>query len=680
MDSKHLRNIGIIAHIDAGKTTTTERILYYTGENHRIGEVDNGEATMDFLAQEQDRGITISSAATTCFWKDCQINIIDTPGHVDFTAEVERSLRVLDGAVGVFCAVGGVEPQSETVWRQADTYKVPRIAFINKMDRMGANFFSAIEEIKKKLEIEPVPLFLPVGAESDFSGVIDLLNKKMLCFDPSDKGLTIIEEEIPQHMQELADTWYEKLIDSVASIDDQITELYFEGEEISNDLINAALRKGTLEHKLLPVFVGSSLKNIGVQCLLDGIVNLLPSPDEVEPMKATSVKKGDLVELKNDSKGPLVGLIFKVVYDNNMGLQSFIRIYSGSLKKGSAVLNMEKKKRERVNRILRMHANRSEELNELNAGDIGVVIGFKLGQTGDTIGLDGYQVTLEQVKFPNPVISIAIEPKTMSDHDKLSKALEILSWEDPTFTWKENEETGQMVISGMGELHLDVLATRLTDDMKVDVRIGHPQVSYRESITSENTETFEFSKVIAQKENSATVTLKATPLGAKGGLVYENQVSPKVMPPQFFEAIERGVRSAMLSGIQMGYEVCDMKIELIDVKYSEMFASDFAFEAAAAQCFDKVCMGANPVLMEPIMEVVVTVPNQYVGEVISSLTMRGGLVSSIESRNTADLVHAQAPLSKLFGYSTALRSSTQGRGTFSMEFDHYAVSENKNSY
>jgi len=675
MDPKTTRNIGIIAHIDAGKTTTTERILFYTGANHRIGEVDDGEATMDFLEQEQDRGITISSAATTCYWKDHQINIIDTPGHVDFTAEVERSLRVLDGAVGVFCAVGGVEPQSETVWKQADEYHVPRIAFINKMDRIGADFYRVLDEIQAKLAANPVPLFLPVGSDSSFCGVIDLLKQKMITFNPDDQGADMVESPIPDDMKDLAAKWYDKLIDEVSSLDDRITDLYFEGEPIPPEMVIAAMRKGTLSHKVLPVFVGSSLKNIGVQCLLDGIVDLLPSPDEVDAIVGTSVKKGEKIEIPNDCKGPLVGLIFKITYDRDAGMLCFVRMYSGTLKKGEAVYNMEKKKRERVNRILRMHANRSDELSELQAGDIGVVVGFKIGQTGDTIGLEGFQVLLEEMNFPEPVISVAIEPKTMSDHDKLAKALEMLSWEDPTFTWKENEETGQMVISGMGELHLNVLATRLQKDMKVDVRIGNPQVSYRESITKCNEDSFTFSKVIAQKENTATVTLKVTPLGPKGGLVYENKVSLKTMPKPFFDAVERGVHSSMQSGIQYGYEVCDLKVELTDVKYSETFSSEFAFEAAAAQCFDKVCLGAGSVLMEPVMDVVVAVPTQYVGEVIGSLTMRGGIVSSMESRASGDLIHAQAPLAKLFGYSTALRSSTQGRGTFSQTFDHFAPAQ-----
>ena len=675
MDPKVTRNIGIIAHIDAGKTTTTERILYYTGENHRIGEVDSGQATMDFLKQEQDRGITIQSAATTCFWRGHQINIIDTPGHVDFTAEVERSLRVLDGAVGIFCAVGGVEPQSETVWKQADEYHVPRIAYINKMDRLGADFYRVLDEIRTKLAVNPVPLFIPVGSESNFCGVIDLLENKMLTFDPSNQGQDIITGPVPADMEDTARQWYDKLIDQVSTMDDSIMELYFAGESIDPALVRSALRKGTLSGNLLPVFVGSSLRNIGVQCVLDGVVDYLPSPDEVPPITAALVKKEGTTTLPNDKKGPLAGLIFKVTYEKETGPLCFVRIYSGTLKKGEAVMNVGKKKRERVNRILRMHADRSEDLSVLEAGDIGVIVGFKLGQTGDTIALEGFQVALEEMSFPNPVITVAIEPKTMSDHDKLAGALQILSWEDPTFTWKENEETGQIVISGMGELHLDVLTTRLIEDMKVDVRVGNPQVSYRESILSENEETFVFSKVIAQKENTATVTLKVTPLGPKGGLVYENKVSLKAMPREMFDAVERGVRSAMQGGIRFGYEVCDMKVELTGVKYSELLSSEFAFEAAGAQCFDKACNGAGAVIMEPVMDVIVSVPSQYVGEVISSLTMRGGLVSSMESRSNGDIIHAQAPLAKLFGYSTALRSSTQGRGTFSMSFDHYAPSD-----
>ncbi|MCF0238660.1 MAG: elongation factor G [Sphaerochaetaceae bacterium] len=670
--SNNIRNIGIMAHIDAGKTTTTERILFYTGENHSIGEVDNGEATMDWMEQEQDRGITITSAATTVYWKGKQINIIDTPGHVDFTAEVERSLRVLDGAVGVFCAVGGVEPQSETVWRQANTYNVPRIAFINKMDRMGADFFAVVEDIKTKLKEEPVPLFIPVGSESKFEGIIDLLSMKMVTFDQNTKGYDYSYTNIPSAMEDLASEWREKLIDSVSAYSDEITELYFEGEDIPREMIIETLRKCTLERKLLPVFCGSSLKNTGVQCLLDGIVELLPSPDDIPPATGFHVKKEEDIPIPNDPKAPPLALVFKIQYDREAGPLCFIRVYSGVFKKSSAVLNISKKKRERMNRLLRMHSNRPEEVSELKCGDIGVVVGFKGAQTGDTIGSEGAQILLEKMSFPIPVISVAIEPATASDQDKLRKSLEILSYEDPTFTWKDNEETGQLVISGMGELHLDVLVTRLTKELKVDCRVGNPQVTYRESITKASEGSYSFSKVLAGKENSASVTLRLTPQEPGTGNVYDNKVSTKIMPIEFFEAIERGVQNSFRSGIKFGYEVCDLKVELIDVKYSELSATEFAFEACTAMCFDQVAQEGEAILMEPIMNVTIIVPSQYVGDSISSLTMRGGIVSSMESRPNADHIIAQAPLAKLFGYSTALRSSTQGRGTFSMEFSHYA--------
>jgi len=672
MDDALTRNIGIMAHIDAGKTTTTERILFYTGENHRIGEVDNGEASMDFMEQEQDRGITISSAATTCYWKNHRINIIDTPGHVDFTAEVERSLRVLDGAVTVLCAVSGVEPQTETVWRQADNYHVPRILFINKMDRLGADFFSVVAEVQEKFGIVAVPLFLPIGSESTFSGVVDLLEKRKIIFNTNDQGNSMEYSDIPDALQGLADEWYEKLIDSVASFSDEITELYFSGEAIPAELVRKTLRKATIERKLVPVFVGASLKNMGVQPLLDGVIDYLPSPLDIPAMKGISVKHGTEVLVKHDPKAQPLALIFKIQHDREAGPLCFIRMYSGVIKKGSAILNISKKKRERINRLVRMHANKPEAIDELAAGDIGVVIGFKNAQTGDTIGSEGYQVLLENMNFPQPVISIAIESKTLSDQDKLKDALQILSQEDPTFTWKENSDTGQLVISGMGELHLDVLVTRLTKEMKIDARVGNPQVTYRESITLAVTKTEVFSKMLAGKENSATVTLTVKPLPTGSGTKFKSLVSEKTMPSEMFDAIKRGVDNSIRSGIRFGYEVVDVETVLESVKYSELTASTFAFEAAAALCFESVCKEAGPVLLEPIMKVDIVVPSQYVGEVMGSLTARGGLINSLESRTFADHVMAKAPLSQLFGYSTALRSSTQGRGTFTMEFSHFA--------
>ena len=669
----NIRNIGIMAHIDAGKTTTTERILYYTGKSHRIGEVDNGEATMDWMEQEQDRGITITSAATTVFWKDRQINIIDTPGHVDFTAEVERSLRVLDGAVGIFCAVSWVEPQSETVWRQANTYHVPRIAYINKMDRLGADFYGALEDIREKLGENPVPLFIPIGSESSFSGIIDLIKMKSVVFDTETEGYKYSYEDIPTDMADTAAQWREKLIDSVSAFSDEITDLYFSGEDIPEDLIIKTLHQCVLDRTLLPVFVGSSLKNIGVQPLLDGITELLPSPVEVPPATGISVKKDETVSVPNDVQGPPLALVFKLQYDREAGPLAFARVYSGVFKTRTAVLNISKKKRERINRILRMHANRPEETEELHAGDIGVFVGFKEARTGDTIGSEGSQILLEKIDFPVPVISIAIEPDTTSEQDKLKKTLEILSMEDPTFTWKDNEETGQIVISGMGELHLDVLLTRIQKDFKVQCRAGKPQVTYRESVSGEATHTQEFSKILAGKENTASVTLRVSKMDSHGSCVYENKVSSKIMPEQFFEAIKRGVENSLRSGIKTGYECTDMKVELLDVKYNELTATEYAFEACTAMCFDAAANAAGPIMMEPVMDVVLVVPSQNVGDTISSLNARGGLVQSMESKPNADHIHALAPLSKLFGFSTALRSSTQGRGTFSMEFSHYAA-------
>ncbi|MCK9286241.1 MAG: elongation factor G [Sphaerochaetaceae bacterium] len=672
MDDTHIRNIGIMAHIDAGKTTTTERILFYTGENYRIGEVDNGEASMDFLEQEQDRGITISSAATTCYWKDHKINIIDTPGHVDFTAEVERSLRVLDGAVAVLCAVSGVEPQTETVWRQADHYQVPRIIFVNKMDRLGADFYSVIKQVGAKFAIECVPLFLPVGCESDFSGVIDLIDKSMISFDFNSFGSTMERLPIPSEMEELSNQWYEHIIDAVSAYSDEITELFFAGEEIPKDLLLKALRKGTIERKIVPVFVGASLKNIGVQTLLDGIVRFLPSPLDIPPMKGVTVKHNTEVAVKHDPKAQPLALIFKIQFDREAGPLCFVRVYSGVLRKGTAILNITKKKRERINRIVRMHANKPEPIDELAAGDIGVVIGFKNAQTGDTIGSEGSQILLENMVFPEPVISVAIEPKTLSDQDKLKDALQILSQEDPTFTWKEHTDTGQLVISGMGELHLDVLVTRLTKEMKVDARVGNPQVTYRETITKSITITEAFSKILAGKENNATVTLTVKPLATGSGIKYRSLVPEKTMGQDLFDAIRRGVENSVRSGIKFGYEIIDMEVVLESVRYSELFSTPFAFEAATSICMETACREASPVLLEPIMRVDIVVPSQYVGEVMGSLTARGGIINSLESRTLADHIIAKAPLAKLFGYSTALRSSTQGRGTFTMEFSHFA--------
>ncbi len=671
-----MRNIGIMAHIDAGKTTTTERILFYTGENHKIGEVDNGDATMDWMEQEQDRGITITSAATTCYWKDHQINIIDTPGHVDFTAEVERSLRVLDGGVAVFCAVGGVEPQSETVWKQAEKYKVPRIAFINKMDRMGADFFAAVEDIRTKLGANPVPLFIPIGSESEFEGVIDILNMKEIRWDQETRGVEMIVSDIDESRSGLAEQWHENLLDSISAFSDEITELYLSGEEISVEMLKAVLREETIKGNMLPVFVGASLKNCGIQCLLDGVVDYLPSPDEMPPAVAIHAKKGDEISVPCDKEGRPLGLVFKIQSDREAGSLCFIRMYSGTITNGTAVLNISKNKRERITRLFRMHANKQEAVDSLSAGDIGAAIGFKLAQTGDTIGNESLPALLEKIEFPEPVISVAIEPKTMSDRDKLKNVLDILAKEDPTFVSKESEETGQLIISGMGELHLDILVTRIIKDFKVEANVGNPQVSYKESVSAEVTHVEEFNKVIAGKENSAVITLTVRPAG-RGG---ENSFSvadsiKKKLPAQFVEAVRRGVTGSFTSGSLFGYPMVETEVILSDAQYDELTASEFAYEAAGAMGFDNACRKASPVKLEPIMNVDIATPKEYIGEVISNVTARGGLVESLESRPGSEHIKAQAALARMFGYSTTLRSLTQGRGTFSLAFSHFAKAD-----
>ncbi len=675
MSIEKMRNIGIMAHIDAGKTTTTERILYYTGKSHRIGEVDNGEATMDWMEQEQNRGITITSAATTCYWNDYQINIIDTPGHVDFTAEVERSLRVLDGVVAVFCAVGGVEPQSETVWHQADHYDIPRIAFVNKMDRLGADFFAVLKEIKTKLGAHPVPLYLPIGSENDFEGIVDLISMKELRFEQSTNGSKIVKAEISSGMMEVAEKWHEKLIDDLATFSEEITELFLEGESIPEELIKSTIRTATLRRNIIPVFVGASLKNIGVQPLLDGVIAYLPSPMEAPLITGHKIKDESAVEIKPDPKGQPLGLVFKIQTDRETGPLCFIRMYSGVIKKGTAVFNITKHKRERVNRLLRMHSNRHETIDEVKAGDIGVVVGFKIAQTGDTVGSEGYQVLLEKMDFPEPVISIAIEPKTISDQDKLKKALEALKREDPTFSVKENEETGQLIIAGMGELHLEVLVDRVLKEYRVEANIGKPQVTYRESITKEFVHTERFHKLIAGKENTAEIIMKVEPAERGSGNSVINELKKDTLPREFSDAAVRGLNNSFPSGINYGYPTIDIKITLVDAKYDPLTSSAFAFEAAASLGFDAACRKAGPVLLQPVMNVDILSPKDFVGEVISHITSRGGLISSLESKPTMEHIRAEVPLANMFGYSTALRSLTQGRGTFAMEFAYFAKKE-----
>ena len=662
-----------MAHIDAGKTTTTERILFYTGKSHRIGEVDDGSATMDWMEQEQNRGITIVSAATTCYWKDHHINIIDTPGHVDFTAEVERSLRVLDGAVAVFCAVGGVEPQSETVWHQADKYKVPRIGFINKMDRIGADYFEVVKEIEEKLKAAPLPVHIPIGAESDYEANIDLLTMKEIHWNPDDQGNTFEMKDIRPEMQDLADTWRENLVDKLSAYSDEITELYLEGEEVPLELLQSVMRAETINQNVLPLFVGSSLKNKGVQPVLDAVLTYLPAPEDLKEIEGINPKKEEPVTLKRDIKEKPAGLIFKIQQDKEAGALCFVRVYSGEFKSGTPVLNANKKKRERINRLLRMHSNHHEQISSVAAGDIAVIVGMKLAQTGDTICSEGAPVILENMDFPEPVISVAIEPKTMSDQDKLRTVLDTLQKEDPTFKVVENEETGQLIISGMGELHLDVLVTRITDDYKVAANVGKPQVSYRESVTETVSHREEFERVLAGKENTADITLKVESLPRGSGNKFTNEVSKHSLPVEMAAAVERGVLNAMQSGTLMGYATIDIGVTLTDAKFDELSSTELAFETAGALGFDNACRKASPVLLEPVMEVDIMCPAEYVGDVISQLTQRGGMVNSMESRPAFELVKAQAPMVKMFGYTTALRSQTQGRGTFSMEFSHFAA-------
>jgi elongation factor G len=670
-----MRNIGIMAHIDAGKTTTTERILFYTGKSHRIGEVDDGEAVMDWMEQEQQRGITIQSAATTTYWRDHQINIIDTPGHVDFTAEVERSLRVLDGAVAIFDAVRGVEPQTETVWRQAQRYAVPCIGYVNKMDRVGADFYFVIEDVRKKLGANTVALQIPIGKESGFEGVIDLIEMKEIRWNADNEGEQMSAAPLAPEREELAREWREKLIDALSSVSDAVTEKYLAGGELSAALVRGELRAAVLRREILPLFAGASRRNMGVQPLIDAVVDYLPAPDEVPPAPGHHLKKETEVPIPCDPKGQPLGLVFKIQNDREAGSLCYVRMYSGVLKPGSAVFNVGKRKRERANRILRMHSNKSEPLDELAAGDIGVIIGMKLAQTGDTIGSEGWPVVLEKMQFPEPVISVAIEPNTISEQEKLKDILAILSKEDPTFTTRENDETGQLIISGMGELHLDVLVTRILREFNVSAKVGNPQVTCRESISAVAERSETFSRVIAGRENAAGVSLKVEPAPRGAGNKYHCEVNPgsgrDAIPEAIFEALERGVTGALASGIVMGYPCIDIMVTITGLRYAELTGTEFAFEACANAAFDEACRAASPVLLEPIMAVDLLSPHEFVGEVMSLVTQRGGQVQSMNSKADTDEIKAHAPMAKMFGFIAALRSVSQGRASFSMEFSHF---------
>ncbi|PIE31733.1 elongation factor G [candidate division KSB3 bacterium] len=667
------RNIGIIAHIDAGKTTTTERILYYTGRTYKIGEVHDGNATMDWMEQEQERGITITSAATTCFWDDHRINIIDTPGHVDFTVEVERSLRVLDGAVGVFCAVGGVEPQSETVWRQADKYNIPRIAFVNKMDRTGADFFRVLTMMHDRLGTTPVPLQIPCGQGEDFSGVIDLVRMKMRVYDEESMGSLFHEEEIPEKLVETAEEYREVLYDAVdADGSHGILELYFDGQDVPAELVTEAIRDLTLQTKIVPVLCGSAFKNKGVQALLDGIVQYLPSPLEVPSVRGINPVSEEEEVRETGDDGPLSALAFKVMNDPYVGQLTFIRTYSGSIQSGSYAYNSTKQKRERIGRLLRMHANKREEIEVAYAGDIVAAVGLKNAGTGDSLCDEKQQIILESIDFPEPVIAVAIEPKTKSDQEKLALSLTKLAHEDPTFQTKFDEETGQTVISGMGELHLEIITDRLIREFKVAANVGKPQVAYKETIRQAADGEGKFVRQTGGRGQYGHVKLHVEPLERGTGFHFENAIVGGVIPKEYISSVERGIRDAMDTGELAGFPVVDVAVKLYDGSYHEVDSSEMAFKIAGSMGFRDALRVGKSSLLEPVVKVEAVLPEEYLGDVIGSLNSRRGKVLDMEARSGAQVVRAAVPLSEMFGYATDLRSMTQGRATYSMEFSHYA--------
>ncbi len=665
------RNIGIIAHIDAGKTTTTERILFYTGRTYRLGNVDDGTTVTDWMEQERERGITIASAAVTCFWRDHQINIIDTPGHIDFTAEVQRSLRVLDGGVVVFDAVHGVQPQSETVWRQADRFCVPRICFVNKMDRAGADFWRCIEMIRERLRAVPVAIQVPIGAESSFVGVIDLIDQVALYYT-DELGQEPRRDEIPEELFELVEEKREQLIEAIAERNDVLLVKYLDGEEISSEELRAGLRKATLANELVPVLCGAALRNRGVQPVLDAIVDYLPSPLEVPPIEGIDPTTGEKVIRHADPNEPLAALVFKIVTDPFVGRLAYLRVYSGTLRASSSVYNSPKARKERIGRPLRMYANRREEIDAVSAGDIAAVGGLKFTFTGDTLCDRDAPVLLESIRFPEPVIYEAIEPRTAADEERLFQALQCLADEDPTFRFGTDENTGQMLISGMGELHLEILVERLIREFKVPVRVGRPQVAYRETITTRARAEAEFSSQRGGRELYARVVLELEPLPKGEGFRFENGLPPEVLPTEFVKAVEAAVGQSMSNGVLAGYPLVDIGVRLVDVTYDEQLSTEGAFESAAGMAFTKGILQARPVLLEPIMKLEVIVPDEHMGDVIADLSARRGRIEGMEQRPGGEqVVFGHVPLAEMFGYATDLRSATQGRGSFTMEFDYY---------
>jgi elongation factor G len=665
------RNIGIMAHIDAGKTTTTERILFYTGVTYKIGEVDEGTAVMDWMVQEQERGITITSAATTCFWKDCRVNIIDTPGHVDFTIEVERSLRVLDGSVAVFDSVAGVEPQSETVWKQANRYGVPRIAFMNKMDRVGADFFMSVNSMIERLDARPVSIQIPIGIEDGFRGPIDLVRMKAIYFDDETLGAKYTEGDIPDKLMPYALEYREKMLEALSDVDENIMEKFLGREEISVDEIKTALRKGTLELKITPVLCGSAFRNKGIQLLLDAIVDYLPSPLDVPPV--TVIMPSDsskIVRHPNDDE-PFSALAFKVMTDPFVGQLTFIRVYSGVLKAGSYIYNSTKDIKERVGRLLKMHANKREEIKEVSAGDIAAVVGLKSTLTGDTLCDEKSPIILESIEFPEPVMSVAIEPKTKADQEKLSQSLSKLAQEDPSFQVSFNEDTGQTIISGMGELHLEIIVDRLLREFKVSASVGKPQVAYKETIRVMSKAEGKFVRQSGGRGQFGHVYIKIEPLQSDKGFEFVNAIVGGSIPREYIPAVEKGIKEALGRGILAGYPIVDVKATLYDGSYHEVDSSEMAFKIAGSMAFREAAKAADPVLLEPIMSIEVVTPEDYMGDVIGDLSARRGKIQNIERRGNVQVISAQAPLSEMFGYATDLRSKTQGRATYTMQFLHY---------
>ncbi len=669
---ERVRNIGMIAHIDAGKTTTTERVLFYAGRTHRMGNVDEGTTVTDWMEQERERGITITAASVTCFWRDHQINIIDTPGHIDFTAEVQRSLRVLDGGVVIFDAVAGVEPQSETVWRQADRYGVPRICFINKMDRLGADFWRAVEMIRERLNANPVAIQVPIGVEASFQGLVDLITGKALIY-ADDLGTVIRSTEVPEDLQEEVALRRAQMLEQIVETDDALLEQYLEGEEIAPEALRRALRRATIQGKLVPVLCGAALRNKGVQPLLDAVVDYLPSPLDVPPIHGTHPKTGEVLQRPPEENGPLTALAFKVVSDPYVGRLVYFRVYSGKVRSGQAVLNATRDRKERMGRILRMYANHREEVEEVHTGDIGAALGLKMTFTGETLCDLSHPIVLEPISFPEPVISVAIEPKTQADQDKLTEALERLAEEDPTFRVRVDENTGQTIISGMGELHLEVLLDRMVREFHVGAHVGKPQVAYRETVTQKVEATGRFVRPGAVKPQFAEVTLVVEPLPKGGGLAFESRLPERVWPPEVIAAVEAGVREAMESGTLAGYPMVDVKATLVHAASDEEGASEQAFKVAGSMAFREAARKAGPVLLEPIMKVEVVVPDAFTGDVLSDLNARRAQIERMELRSDGmQVIRALVPLARMFGYATDLRSATQGRGTFTLEFDHYA--------